>query len=299
MNFWIFKVSDSGPYPDVPGELYVYDNTHSVRVRHGDEFLYLEKGSARYAFTGAGRVAKLTPRRPKSHERHSRRVEQVFTAHLQDVVWFSRPLDISSQTLSGRRNRLLLGLPADVNSIGWSISMPRVPRDLYIRLLDEALKSERATSAEAATGEKGNGWRIDDRWSLARVRRRLSLFRRAVLERHLYTCLMCGTRLRAALEVAHIRRYAADPDNRGNPANGICLCKFCHSAFDAGEVVLLPNGSVHTIGEAQDDEVAQFHFSSVSPSTRRRRLAGVDPRFLLERAEALGTLDGSYSRSVV
>lgn len=47
MNYWVFKVSDRGSYPDSPGAEYVYDNTHSVRVAGGDEFIYLKKESGR------------------------------------------------------------------------------------------------------------------------------------------------------------------------------------------------------------------------------------------------------------
>ena len=43
MAFWIFKISDQELYPDVLGEKYVYDNTHSIRVKSGDVFLYLDK----------------------------------------------------------------------------------------------------------------------------------------------------------------------------------------------------------------------------------------------------------------
>ena len=124
------------------------------------------------------------------------------------------------------------------------------------------------------------------------MRQRLNSFRLAVLDRHHYTCLVCGTGLRAVSEVAHIRSYAADPDNRANPSNGICLCKFCHSAFDAGVFVLLPDGSLETVGDVHD-EVSRYHFSSVNPSTRRRYLSGVDPTFLRERAEETEKVSGS------
>ena len=43
MGYWIFKVSKHSSYCNVPGARYVYDNTHSVRVRADDEFIYLEK----------------------------------------------------------------------------------------------------------------------------------------------------------------------------------------------------------------------------------------------------------------
>jgi hypothetical protein len=64
MTHWIFKVADQGLYPDEPGEKYVYDNTHSVRVARGDVFLYLDT-SKQYSFTATGIVHKLTARKWK------------------------------------------------------------------------------------------------------------------------------------------------------------------------------------------------------------------------------------------
>ena len=43
MAYWIFKVAQQELYPDGPGEEYVFDNTHSIRVLARDEFLYLDK----------------------------------------------------------------------------------------------------------------------------------------------------------------------------------------------------------------------------------------------------------------
>ena len=279
MNYWIFKVSDQGGYADAPGRHYVYDNTHSVRVKGGDEFLYLEKAGPRYALTGAGRVSRVTRRRAKLEEQHNARVEFVFTAHLADVVWFSKPFELSTQIKAGRRNRQAVGLPDDLNSLGWSISMPRIDCDLFMHLLDAAL--EAWPPQEAGLDEAG--CRIDDSWSLVRKRRRMRAFRVAVLVRHDYTCVVCGTQLRSVLDAAHLRGYAADPEHRANPANGICLCSFCHTAFDGGDVSILPDGSLQFPSNLCD-EIALAHFTAVSAETRRHRLQGVDERFLLERA---------------
>ncbi len=38
MSYWIFKIAEQDLYPDVLGEKYVYDNTHSIRVVKGDYF---------------------------------------------------------------------------------------------------------------------------------------------------------------------------------------------------------------------------------------------------------------------
>jgi hypothetical protein len=189
MNYWIFKVSDQSAYPDRPGREYVYDNTHSVRVAEGDEFLYLEKAGAKYGLTGAGAVSRVTRRAASTKEQHSAKVDRIFTAHLVDVVWFASRFDLGIRTSAGRRNRRGVGLPADLNSIGWSISMPRIDRELFVRLLDAALRVSPLQGGELDEVCKTD-WRVDDSWSLVRRRSRMEAFRTAVLASQLYVrCL--------------------------------------------------------------------------------------------------------------
>lgn len=282
MNYWIFKVSSQSPYPDTPGRQYLYDNTHSARVRGGDEFLYLEKARTKYGLTGAGRVSKVTGKKVRQDEQRSARVRWVHTAHLVDVVWFSKPFDLSPQTKGGRRNRVAVGLPKDLNRIGWSISMPRIERDFFVCLLDAALQGGTLNHQQSGYTEDPN-WRIDDSWSLVRRRHQLQKFRETVLKRHNHTCAVCGTRMKSVIEVAHVRSYAASPEDRANPANGICLCSFCHTAFDSGELLIFSNGSLRYASDLSD-EIGLMHFTSVSPDKRRAWLCGVDDQFLKERA---------------
>lgn len=281
MNYWIFKVSKRGGYPDTPGKKYVYDNTHSVRVEAGDEFIYLEKHGTKYGLTGGGRVHRVEQRAAKDSQRHSIKVQSVFTAHLTDVVWFSKLFDLSTQTIDGRRNRQAVGLPKDLNRIGWSISMPRIERDQFVCLVNAALDAGPGREQKLDHVSKPN-WRVDDSWSLVRQRSRMQMFRAVVLERHNYTCLVCGTRLRSVLDAAHIRSFAADAAQRANPANGICLCTYCHAAYDSGDLAILPDGSV-AFNSGLQDEIALKHFSVVSPKERIGWLEGVNHQFLLER----------------
>ncbi len=283
MNFWIFKISNQDTYPDTPGISYVYDNTHSVKVVSGDEFIYLEKGNSKYGLTGAGRVSRITYRSALKTEQHSTKVNRVFTAHLADVVWFLKPFDLSMRTSTGKRNRKQVGLPEDLNSIGWSISIPRIERDLFLNLIDASLKDN--PSQNPWTDQNFNAdWQIDDSWSLVRQRSRMHAFRKAVLERHNHTCLVCGTQLRSVLDAAHIRSYAVDPGQRANPANGICLCSFCHTAYDHGDFTILPDGNLRLMIDIQD-MVALKHFTEVSSKKRQNWLNGVNKQFLLERIE--------------
>ena len=291
MKFWIFKVFPASLYPDVPGKEYVFDNTHSVRVQSGDEFIYLHKEARTYAFSGAGCVKRVSSRKPRSNERRNNRVKKVFTAHLKNVINFAPPFDISRATELGRENRLKLGIPADVNSIGWSISMPQISHDFFVSLVDVALQN---CPPDSTTIQQfrvllydNTAWHIDNRTAVVAVRGCLDAFRRTVLERHRHRCLICGTELRSTLEVAHIRDYSADPANRANPSNGICLCRYCHAAFDAHDVQITPDGSLRMVNPMESlDEVALCHFSRVPTSVRKDWLIGVNLQFLEERARA-------------
>jgi HNH endonuclease len=280
MAFWIFKVSDGGTYPDVRGKLYVYDNTHSVRVKGGDEFIYLEKKGAKYGLSGAGRVSKVSAQAVKSKERRRPKVTKIFSAHLSDVVWFSEFFDLSSRTDVGAKNRAQTGLPSDLNEFGWSISMPQISQDLFVMLLDTALAS--GPSAQASAVPITGNFHVDDAWCMVRKRVRLHVFRSAVFLRHKSTCLICGCRLKSVLEVAHIRSYAIDHDNRANPGNGICLCRFCHAAFDAGDVILQPDGEL-AIVQPMDDPIAIAHFTAIPGDVRKTWMTGIEMQFLVDR----------------
>ena len=157
--------------------------------------------------------------------------------------------------------------------------MPGIRPELFMRLLDAALNAAPPKTAMPDETE----WRVCDSWALARKRPRMQAFRATVLARHNYTCVVCGTRLRSALDAAHVRSYAADPEQRANPANGICLCSFCHSAFDSGELLILSDGSLQFTSDLAD-EIALTHFTTVSAEKRQDWLCGVDEHFLRERA---------------
>lgn len=52
-------------------------------------------------------------------------------------------------------------------------------------------------------------------------------WRKAVLERDKYTCVLCGNRY-IELHVDHIKPFKDHPDLRYEVSNGRVLCKFCH-----------------------------------------------------------------------
>jgi len=273
MAYWIFKVAEQELYPDVPGEKYVYDNTRSVRVAAGDVFLYLDK-TRNYSFTAMGIVRKLTKRAPTAEEmQRTAKVRTVFTAHLTDVIWFTERLSISPLTKNGKQNRARLGI-IDVNLLGWSRSMPSLSEPMYQAILDLA-ETEKIVPPTATDED----FSIPDTWGKTKTRGVIKKFSDPVMSRSNSTCVVCGSSLPGLVEAAHLSSYASDQKNRANPANGICLCKYCHRALDIRIIAIQPNG-ILLIAPIITDEIAKHHFSRIDKKQRAKWLMGVDPKFL-------------------
>ena len=272
MAIWIFKVSDQDLYPDDLGHKYAYDNTHSVRVKNGDTFLYLDKTQG-YAFTATGTVRRLNERKPTQKESsRTSKVRVVYTAHLSDVFWFSKPLSISPTTKEGKRNRAQLGI-IDVNLLGWSRSMPSLSEAIYSSIIDLAELKRLLPKA------KTDDFSVPDNWSKTKSRPAMTGFTEPVLARSSSKCIVCGTSLPGLVEAAHLSPYATDIKNRANPANGICLCKYCHRALDLRLIAITPEGELFVASEITDP-VAVFHFAQLAADERKSLLVGVDPTFL-------------------
>ncbi|KKL86640.1 hypothetical protein LCGC14_1942720 [marine sediment metagenome] len=272
MAFWIFKVAEQDLYPDEAGLKYVYDNTHSVRVQCGDTFLYLDKTQG-YSFTATGTVCRVGERKPTASEAaRTRNVRIVYTAHLSDVVWFSSPLSVSPAKAEGKRNRAQLGI-ADVNLLGWSQSMPSLGEPMYSAIL--AL----AELQNLVPSEPHKDFSVPDNWSRTKARPVMRSFSRPVMKRSGNACVVCGTSLLGLVEAAHLSPYASDVKNRANPANGICLCRYCHRALDLRLIAIKPDGQLLVSPEIPDP-VARFHFDQLTSEQRRAWLVGVDSTFL-------------------
>jgi len=271
MAFWIFKISQQESYPDIHGEKYVYDNTHSIRVSKGDYFIYLDK-TAGYAFTATGVVKKIVQREPTVREAgRNSRVRTVYTAHLNDVIWFEPSISIAPTSKSGKRNRALLGID-DVNLLGWSQSISRLSREMYDEIT--SIGSIRV----GVVAEDSNEYSIPDRFRITRARWSLESFKSEVLSRS-KCCVVCGCAELRLLDAAHLSPYASDRENRKNPANGISLCKFCHSALDLRLIAIQADGGLR-ISASVTDPVVLYHFSLISSEQRCLWLKGVGGHFL-------------------
>lgn len=120
---------------------------------------------------------------------------------------------------------------------------------------------------------------IPDRWSKAKSRSTMNRYIDCVLERSSNGCVVCGSKLAGLVEAAHLSPYATDVKNRSNPANGICLCKYCHRALDLRLIAITPDGEL-LVDSTIDDPVAIFHFGRLDSNERKTLLFGVDPKFL-------------------
>jgi hypothetical protein len=80
--------------------------------------------------------------------------------------------------------------------------------------------------------------------SKARTRLQTEALRRIVLRDYDETCAFCDMNLPQLLEVAHIRGWDEDAENRLNPSNALCLCLLHHGAFDSKLLTVLPDGDI-------------------------------------------------------
>ena len=93
------------------------------------------------------------------------------------------------------------------------------------------------------------------------------------------SCVVCGTSLSGVVDAAHLSPYATDKNNRANPSNGICLCKYCHRALDLRLIAITPDGNL-LVSPSIEDSVANHHFSQIKSEDRLLWLKGVDSSFL-------------------
>ena len=278
MSFWIFKQSEQELYADETGRTYVYDNRHSVRVSPNDSFIYLDKRGGKYAFNGHGLVLQVSTRPADVPDNRQSRIRRIYTARLGHYVEYSEPLDIRPHSVLGKENRSRLGI-GNVNKMGWSISIARIEEYMFRRIVELAYGQNNIRVSCPDPSE----YEIPDSWSFVRSRHGLERFKRTVLERQDYTCAICGTILREVMEVAHISGYGSDVKNRANPANGIALCAFCHTAFDKGVFTLNQDGVVTFTNAEKVDAVVELHLSNLSIAERRHLLRGIDKGLLRAR----------------
>jgi len=88
--------------------------------------------------------------------------------------------------------------------------------------------------------------------SSVKVRLHQRRFRELVLGAYRIRCAMCRLRHGELLDAAHI---LPDRDERGRPevANGLCLCKIHHTAYDVNIIGVAPDYLVHVRRDVLDE----------------------------------------------
>lgn len=113
---------------------------------------------------------------------------------------------------------------------------------------DLAAESERASrqrqgaeipNPEAlATADSAEPPAETERESWVTVRLGQSFFRDTILASYGTRCCVCNLHVESLLVASHIVPWAARPDLRVNPRNGLCLCALHDRAFDRGLVTI-------------------------------------------------------------
>jgi hypothetical protein len=134
---WVFKIVEKPKYPDQHGRTYVYDNTHSVRVKAGDHFVYLKKSHRNdLEFTAEGAIERVDTREAGDGEKRGK-ATRIFTAWLTDVKEFATPVVISPRK-AGDENREIIGFSRNLNDDGLSRSICRVQKAQFDRIVSLA-----------------------------------------------------------------------------------------------------------------------------------------------------------------
>jgi putative restriction endonuclease len=96
-----------------------------------------------------------------------------------------------------------------------------------------------------------------------KVRLGQSFFRDTVLASYRSRCCVCALPVAPLLVTSHIVPWAARPDLRVNPRNGLCLCALHDRAFDCGLMTVEPGltvGLSHKLEQHLPDDVIEKMF---------------------------------------
>ena len=102
-----------------------------------------------------------------------------------------------------------------------------------------------------------------ERERLVRIRVNQYFFRSAVLAAYENRCCITGISIPTLLSACHIAPWSADPKNRLNPRNGLCLTAVHHRAFDLGLITITPEFRVKvstTLLNVKNDDAIQAFF---------------------------------------
>jgi putative restriction endonuclease len=95
-----------------------------------------------------------------------------------------------------------------------------------------------------------------EREATVRVRVNQHFFRDMILASYAATCAVCELAVSRLIVAAHIVPWAADPTNRMNPRNGLCLCGTHDLAFEHGILLVEPDTTIRIAGRFENLRVS-------------------------------------------
>lgn len=102
------------------------------------------------------------------------------------------------------------------------------------RLLAERIGKSIEDLAEIRTDDLPTDLTGADRETIVKIRVNQAFFRKRILSAYNFRCCVTGLSVQPLLVASHIIPWAADPKNRLNPRNGLCLNALHDRAFDRG-----------------------------------------------------------------
>jgi HNH endonuclease len=148
-----------------------------------------------------------------------------------------------------------------------------------VSALDREVVAAFTNDWDTAVAETSERWKLPDEAesdavdergeteATASVKVRLTqrFFRRAVLAAYDSTCCACGISTSRLVLASHIVPWAAAPEHRTNPRNGLALCALHDRAFDAGLVTVTPLYVMEVSRHLHDDApVARAAFADLA-----------------------------------
>lgn len=114
-----------------------------------------------------------------------------------------------------------------------------------------------------------------------------AVFAREVKTNYDWECAVTGIKTRAFLVASHIVPWSEDREIRLDPTNGICLSTFVDRAFDAGYLMITPEGRTSVRWEkVADDSILKLELSKIDDvELTRPRSSQPDPEKLTRRLE--------------
>lgn len=129
----------------------------------------------------------------------------------------------------------------------------------------------------------------EERTATRRERLGQGLFRDAVLSAYDFRCCITGLAVAGLLNASHIVPWRHDPDNRLNPANGLCLSALHDRAFDKGFITIRDDLTVAVARRAAEGAGAFFEHAVAayegSPIARPEKFAPARDFLAYHRAE--------------